>query len=644
MSSLRVPLHRSLIVRLLATSVLVAIGAIAATAWLTVKSTTQDIQRQQGRSLADDNTIYDTLVGYAATHPRWDGVTPVVTRLSARTGRRVTLLTQDRRVIADSASGPALLSERASATVDPLHVNTLPSSGDSTSGGTVTASSAGGIDARAVGPYRLTATERTGLGDLAEQALICMSKDPTSRIVISPNGRPVLTPAGSEADYCMQESYKSVEDLRRKVTSGLRTVPLTLWQPTATEARALKTLTTLTSQCMGRSISRYVEIEPLFRVQVLYAPLPGFMSLDKIQRCLQVARRKQLQPYVAPAALLFVTDPQRGTPQPSINLSRRNVLRIAAGTGLVLAVAILITVLAGLRLVRPLRRLADAARRPIDQQQHVTVGTRDEIGYLAIALNDLTQRREELEAQRKALVSDVAHELRTPLTNIRSWLEAAQDGMTPADPQFLDLLLDETVLLQHIIDDLRDLAAADAGTLRLYPDFLYVNDVLAQVLEAHRGAAEAGGVRLSNAFTTDLQMLIDPLRLRQIVGNLVSNAIRHTARGGLVVVRTSMAGEDLLIDVADTGSGIEAANLHMVFDRFWRADGSRSRATGGSGLGLSIARKLVEAHDGTISVTSKMGVGSTFTVRLPRSRQAPPPSVDQEQPADATRSAVRSSA
>jgi two-component system sensor histidine kinase BaeS len=135
--------------------------------------------------------------------------------------------------------------------------------------------------------------------------------------------------------------------------------------------------------------------------------------------------------------------------------------------------------------------------------------------------------------------------------------------------------------------------------------------------------AETRGVALSTDFTADAQMSIDPVRVRQIVGNLLSNALRHTDSGGEVVVHTGIADEHLVIEVRDTGEGIPASDLPKVFDRFWRADASRSRSTGGSGLGLAIARKLAEAHDGQITVVSAVDVGSTFTIRLPLSRQAP---------------------
>jgi len=236
---------------------------------------------------------------------------------------------------------------------------------------------------------------------------------------------------------------------------------------------------------------------------------------------------------------------------------------------------------------------------------------------LAAAGAALAVNRDRAEAQRRAMVGDVAHELRNPLTNIRSWLEAAQDGLARLDPQLLGLLLEEALLLQHIIDDLRDLAAADAGDLRIHREAVYVNDILDQVAEAHRGAAETAGVRLRAQRRADPEVLLDGARLRQLVGNLVANAVRHTGAGGTVTIRSEVRDGELIIAVADTGTGIAPGDLPKIFDRFWRADDSRTRSTGGSGLGLAIARKLAEAHGGVITVESTLGVGSVFTVRLP---------------------------
>jgi two-component system, OmpR family, sensor histidine kinase BaeS len=229
------------------------------------------------------------------------------------------------------------------------------------------------------------------------------------------------------------------------------------------------------------------------------------------------------------------------------------------------------------------------------------------------------------------MVSDVAHELRTPLSNIRGWLEAAHDGLAVPDPAFVSSLLEEAVQLQHLINDLQDLGAADAGALRLHRKPVRIDELLGQVAAAHQGLAETAGVTLTVLTTppgTPHPPLLDadPVRLRQTISNLLSNAVRHTPAGGTVTLRRYVTdpGDELAVEVSDTGSGIPAGDLPYVFDRFWRAEKSRNRSTGGSGLGLAIVLKLAEAHGGTVDVASTEGEGATFTLRLPTAESRKP--------------------
>jgi two-component system sensor histidine kinase BaeS len=585
-----VPLHRSLIVRLLAASVTIAVCAIVSTAWLTFRSTRQAINQEKGRGLSTSTDVYNTLVGYAATHTDWRGVGPLVDQMGLLAGRRITLTTPVRAPLADSSPGASLQSVTPSATVDALRLNAE-----------MTGRPAGSIDLRAVGPYRLTPIESAKLAHQAASILPCLTiKGLTASIVTQPSGRPIVQVRRGEitgtAKACFAEAYLDV--------------------PVPSEREPLEQLTDATNRCLGRS-GLVKQVSPTFTATLADAKTPVPPAQGDIDACVLQSHRAQLRSYVAPPALLFITangpDPSSAT----LDLSRPNLIRIFWVTGLILAAAIAVTVLVGIRLVRPLHALTEAARNPDDQRARIPISTRDEIGNLARALNELTDRREQLEEQRKAMVSDVAHELRSPLTNIRSWLEGAQDGMVPLDPSLLDLLLGEAVLLQHVIDDLRDLAAADAGTLRLHPQPSYVNDLLDQVIEANRETANNVRVHLRRELTGDPEVDVDPDRLRQIVGNLVSNAVRHTPPFGTVTINSRRDGETLEISVADTGHGMTPEDLAHVFDRFWRADASRTRTTGGSGLGLSIVRQLTEAHGGTVTAVSKPGAGSTFTIRLP---------------------------
>jgi two-component system, OmpR family, sensor histidine kinase BaeS len=582
----RVPVHRSLIFRLLVTSLSVAVVAVVATAWLASQYTSQTIEQQLGRSLSDDKSVYDELLGYAATHRDWSQVQPLIAERAKKLDRRITLLTEDRRLIADSRSGPSLTSARPSATVDPLAVDLKLTGGLDR------------IDSRVVGPYRLSSGEKKDIRNQLKWALDCArGYEGDGRIVTGAHGRPTLrlTASGAKPPYNCEFTP----------------------QATATEAPLLKALGKLVADCAREPDDGSIVIEPGLSINVRDSK--GRLDTRRTARagqCLDKARRIQLEPYVAPAALLFVTDPSDPTAQQVFPLSSDNLVRIGTATAVVLILAVLVTVLVGGRLVRPLRSLTEAARRPVDNQR-VAVTSRDEIGYLATALNELAERREQAEQQRKAMVNDVAHELRNPLTNIRSWLDAIHDGLAEMDAPVLTMLRDETVHLQHIVDDLRDLAAADAGSLRMHPEAVYVNEVVEQVVDAHRSHADAAGVRFDLEHTGDPEVIVDPVRLRQLIGNLLSNAVRHSRPGGTVTVRTGFDADRLTIAIADTGLGIAAADLPKVFDRFWRADHSRNRGTGGSGLGLPIARKIAEAHGGDITVVSVPGAGTTFTVTLP---------------------------
>ncbi|MEU8663587.1 sensor histidine kinase [Actinoplanes philippinensis] len=582
----RVPLHRSLIFRLLAASLTIAAAAVVATAWLATQAASRTIRQQIGQSLTDDKKVYDELLGYAATHSDWSGVSPLVTARAAELHRRITLTTEDRQVIVDSATGPALNGVRPSATVDAFSVDAgLTGRTDH-------------IDPRIVGPYRLTAAEQRTMRNQLTGYLDCLHNGGAeAQIVTGAHARPkvVITRLGKLSELC-------------------ELVP----PPAKSEERPLAQLRGLVAACAGEKKPDEVWIWPDLNIGIV-DPDTGMYDDDRIAKageCLDAARRTQLEPYVAPPALLFVTDPADPSAGPVFTLSRQNLVRTGTATAVVLALAVLLTVLVGRRLTRPLRALTDAARNPGDHPR-VTITSRDEIGYLAAALDELAERREQSERLRQAMVNDVAHELRNPLANIRTWLEAVHDGLATVDGPVLTLLQDQTAQLQHIVDDLRDLAAADAGTLRMHPEATFLNDLVAQVVDAHLPNAATAGVTLLTDHDGDPEPVVDPVRLRQLIGNLLSNAIRHTPAGGTVTVRTGSAAGRLTIVVADTGAGIAPDDLPKVFDRFWRADQSRSRSTGGSGLGLSIARQIATAHGGDITVRSELGAGTTFTVTLP---------------------------
>ncbi|MFI1352528.1 sensor histidine kinase [Streptomyces sp. NPDC020898] len=653
----RLPLRKSLAGRLLTVSALVASCSVAATAWLAVQTTSVAIRQEQGQNLKSDAKIYDTLLGYAATHPGWEGVDTTVRELAQQSGRRIVLTAQDRRPFVDSAdsrsagvsSAAVELAPQASAVVDPLSVDPVLVPGAAEDG-------ADRVDPRAVGPFRLPSKERAELKKATAGRVECLSRmGIAADIVESPGGRPRIQFVSNE-----NETESAGEADRALEAKCLVSFPVA---PTATEQKALRALNQLADACLKRQGRTAVRLNldlswdrtwaygqdsdaDLLRKKEEDAAamaerkavgageaydLPSEIRGSGYDRavavCVGSARREQLTAYVARPALLFIDGPGAAG-VPGFDLSATNTARIAGVTALVLALTVGASVLAGARLVRPLHALTGAAQRMRDGLDStpvpVPVGSDNEIGRLTAAFNDMAAHRARLEEQRKVMVSDVAHELRTPLSNIRGWLEAAHDGLADPDPAFVSSLLEEAMQLQHLINDLQDLGAADAGALRLHRKPVRVDELLGHVASAHQGLAEKAGVTLTVAAPPPgaprLPLLdADPVRLRQTVSNLLSNAVRHTPAGGTVTLRSyvTASGDELAVEVSDTGSGIPAGDLPYVFDRFWRAEKSRNRSTGGSGLGLAIVLKLAEAHGGTVDVASTEGEGATFTLRLP---------------------------
>jgi len=286
------------------------------------------------------------------------------------------------------------------------------------------------------------------------------------------------------------------------------------------------------------------------------------------------------------------------------------------------------------QLAAPLNHLALGARRISqgDLSQRVPEQGTDEVVAVAHAFNDMAGELEQAETLRRNLVADVAHELRTPLTVIQGNLQAILDGIYPLEREEIATIHAETVVLSRLVTDLRDLAQAEAGQLRLNMQELEVMALVAGVVGLCEEPARTKGIDLQMEAAAGLPTVhADPDRLRQVIYNLVSNALRYTPAGGRVRVAGDLAPlgsqpprtestQCVRITVADTGPGIPAEQLPHVFDRFWRADPARSREQHGAGLGLTIARQLVEAQGGQIGVDSTVGAGSRFWFTLPAAR------------------------
>jgi two-component system, OmpR family, sensor histidine kinase BaeS len=570
-------MRRSLLVRLLALSLAVAACAVGATAWLTGRNTSRQLQGELNRTLEGDAAIYQALLGFADGQPTWDGVAKLVGQLSIKTGQRIALTTPDGHLLADSAGTDPdrpPLPRTPAAVVDPFSpaLNLLPA-------GTAASAASGKV----IGDG-LSAKEHDEKAALARQAAGCFIRSGyPARVTEDPLSTPAVV-----WDKAPQPVIVSC-------------IPLELTAPTDKEAAIKSAVKQLSIECFDAARQN------------------GDMTQAAMDDCQAKVDRAVRDPYVADPALLYLgagRDRYQATWDPSDPRTVGTVLAVLLAT-------VAVTLLAGRRLARPIHALTAAVQRMEagDRTARVPMKGRrqDEVGRLAHAFNSMAVSMEENERQRQAMVSDIAHELRNPLTNVRGYLEGAQDGLVPLDDALVASLLEESTLLGRLVDDLQDLALADAGRLHLHPEPLDAAELVEQVAGAHRAAAAAAGITVATDVSGPVQIDGDPGRLRQALGNLVGNALRYTPDGGQVTLSASVAavGGSATITVADTGTGIAAEHLPHLFDRFYRADASRSRETGGSGLGLAITRYLIEAHGGTIEVDSTEGTGSTFTIRLP---------------------------
>lgn len=302
--------------------------------------------------------------------------------------------------------------------------------------------------------------------------------------------------------------------------------------------------------------------------------------------------------------------------------SRLDRLHLLAAA-LALLLGVLSAPLIANALTRPLRRIAAAATRLRSGELDVRVdeGGPHEIAAVGQALNELASTLEQEEVLRREAAADVAHELRTPLAGVISRIEAAQDHVIDDEQANLDAMRAEAQRLAELMEDLERFADAQRPGLTLDKKQVDVCELARERLAIRRADFDRQGLDVIDEFVPPVIVLADRSRLTQVIDNLLTNALRYTDTGE---VRVSVREADgkVLIAVSDTGIGLSEDEAAHVFERFWRADPSRSRGTGGTGVGLAIARELTRAHAGTIDVASEVGVGSTFTVSLPASTPA----------------------
>ena len=318
--------------------------------------------------------------------------------------------------------------------------------------------------------------------------------------------------------------------------------------------------------------------------------------------------------------LLTPANPPGLTPEETAFLQRTDLALLLASASALL-VALVMGLLLARTLTRPLQALTEAAHRMAGGElgQQVAVRPGDEIGELALAFNQMSRELASAVQVRRQMTADIAHELRTPLTVIAGYIESMADGVLAPTPERLAVIYSEIEHLQHLVGDLRTLTQAEAGELTLHTQPVAAQELMQRAQAAFEHRAEQKGIVLEVEPDGDTPpMAVDETRMAQVLGNLLSNSLRYTPAGGRIVLAARPSADGVDVSVHDTGQGIAAADLPFIFNRFYRADKSRSESEDGeSGVGLAIVKALVEAHGGSIRAQSEPGQGTTMMIHLP---------------------------
>jgi two-component system sensor histidine kinase BaeS len=316
-----------------------------------------------------------------------------------------------------------------------------------------------------------------------------------------------------------------------------------------------------------------------------------------------------LRAELPPEARLFVRGQAR-----ALLLSLVIALTVALGLGYMLA----------RHFSRPLRQLAETVDTLSGGNYDARAGvtSRDEIGRLAGGVNRLAESLASSRSARQRWMADIAHELRTPVSVLKGEIEAVQDGLRPADQKTLASLGEEADHLSRLVNDLQTLALADAGALDFQMAPVNLGELIAQQLEAFEGRLNQRGIAVSAELPQGLQVNGDAQRLRQLMQNLLENSVRYVAAGGRLNLHLERSSGGLAFYLDDSGPGLAPQHRQHLFDRFYRADLSRSRANGGSGLGLAICRNIVEAHRGRIHAEASPLGGLRIRMELPAAAEA----------------------
>ena len=339
-----------------------------------------------------------------------------------------------------------------------------------------------------------------------------------------------------------------------------------------------------------------------------------YVSADSVKQGAPIVIRGQTV-----GVVLATGNPADREPVGEKYLKRINqaLLIVAVGAA---AVALLLGIFLARTITRPVRDLTAAAHAMAEGElgKQVAVYSQDELGGLSAAFNRMSADLERSNQARRQMMADIAHDLRTPLAVISGYFESLRDGVLKPSPARLDAMYSETQHLQRLVEDLRTLSLADAGELALNRQLVSPQSLLTRLATAYEHHAEQRGIALLVEVSSDLPAInVDPERMMQVLGNLVSNALRHTLSGGQIRLVAERQSNTICLSVQDTGEGIAPEILPRIFDRFFRGDTARRQEDGESGLGLAIAKAIVEAHRGSITAASELGKGATFAIALP---------------------------
>lgn len=350
-------------------------------------------------------------------------------------------------------------------------------------------------------------------------------------------------------------------------------------------------------------------------VDTASSPPMGSLTSQEIANSITLKQNGQTIGYLAiEGGMNFtVTDSQ-------FLLNRLNRAALTAGL-VAVSISLLLAIILAYQILRPIKSMTYAAQRlgEGDLGQRVAANGSDELATLAIAFNHMADSLQQAEKSRRAMTADIAHELRNPLAVQLANLEALQDGIYPLTPENLQPVLEQNLLLTRLVDDLRTLALADSGQLTLERTATDLNALIEKVVDHFRPQATSQKIILEIQLLAGAipLMNLDSTRIEQIIGNLLSNALRYSPENGTIQIATSREANSVMVTISDEGPGISAEDLPFVFDRFYRGDRARARAEGGTGLGLAIARQFAEAHQGSLTAANNRDGGSIFTLSLP---------------------------